>query len=70
LIGPSPETKPKKKKTFEGSPILLKKRMLCLWPTYIGEKEDSFGQSIWDKRVMLLGTSCGTHWELWNLLRT
>jgi hypothetical protein len=27
-------------------------------------KEDNFGQSIWDKSVVLLGTSWGTHWEL------
>jgi len=38
---------------------------------YIGEKADNFGQSIWDKSVVLLGThisntlgTLGTLWEL------
>jgi hypothetical protein len=27
-------------------------------------KEENFGQSIWDKSVVLLGTSWEIHWEL------
>jgi hypothetical protein len=27
-------------------------------------KEDNFGQSIWDKSVILLGTSWKIHWEV------
>jgi len=41
----------------------LKDRFECLplWPTYIGEKENNFIQSIWDKSVMLSATPLGTH---------
>jgi hypothetical protein len=35
-----------------------------LWPTYIGEKENNFIQSTWDKNVMLSATPLGTDWEL------
>jgi hypothetical protein len=35
-----------------------------LGPTYIGEKGENFGQNIWDKNVVLMGTYWGTHWEL------
>jgi hypothetical protein len=44
--------------------FLLKDQVPTLWPTYVGEKENNFIQSIWDKNVMLSATPLGTHWEL------
>jgi hypothetical protein len=35
-----------------------KMEFLLLWPTYIGEKGRTFGQNIWDLKV-LLGTPFG-----------
>jgi hypothetical protein len=35
-----------------------------LGPTYISEKGENFGQSIWAKNVVLVGTYWGTHWKL------
>ncbi len=43
-------------------------------PTYTAEKKTTFGQNIWDICVLVLGTSCETHWEFeerfGNLMRT
>jgi hypothetical protein len=33
-------------------------------PTYNGFQEDNIGPSIWDKIKVLMGTCCGTWWEL------
>jgi len=41
--------------------FLLKDQVPTLWPTYVGEKENNFIQSIWDKNVMLSATPLGTH---------
>ncbi len=47
---------------IEGS--ILKYRVPPLWPAYIGEKENTICQSIWDKSEVLRRTCWGTHWEL------
>ncbi len=64
LIGPSPKKQlkiwslPKKIEDFVG------RWSACPLAQLYRMKEDNFGQSIWDKSVVLLGTSWGTHWEL------
>ncbi len=66
LIGPSP-------KTFQNighSPKVKKHRGSSLWPTFIICNicvfvwNFNFGQSIWDKSAVPLGTSWGNLWEL------
>jgi len=43
---------------------ILKYRIPPLWPGYIGEKENTICQSIWDKSEVLRRACWGTHWEL------
>jgi len=48
-----------------------KMECLTLWPTYIGEKGEDFGQNICDLKRVAIGNTFGEHIEnLENILKT